>query len=511
MAQAQSPVDLPSRQGTQMSTFSDDAVPEADPSTTAGLLTERLQAWKHAVGYLEEYMESVEKAHKSHAKEYEKVLKTISKPLKEGHHFDQSLGGVAGFFENMRANTQALINTNLETEKSIKQSVLPILERLHKEIKNKTKELAHGAQKGAKEVDKLRNTTQKHIELLGQTTASFESRGGKLSPHDDPYVIHRGVLFRLNHQILEENNHRNDLIAVQTNFQTFEAHIVQVVQQAMEAFNQFAGGQAEKARALFSDMLGAVQRIPPDFEWKRFESRSADKLVNPNEPPRMLESVQFPNMNHPSTKPLIEGTLQRKSRNKLSWGYQTGYYVVTPSKYLHEFKDSDNLRKDPTPELSIYLPDAIIGLPHQDKFSIKGKDESKKLSGKLTGHSEISFKANSTTAANQWVEVIKSVVGDSAQYAETEPSPDAEHDKKLEAGAAETATTAAPLAPAEPATAAGTDHPAQEAGVIGTGASAQVPTTGEAKPSADTAVPVSTGAATTADAAKVDEKPTAAA
>jgi hypothetical protein len=34
------------------------------------------------------------------------VTQTISDPLREGHHFDQSLGGVAGLFENMRANTQ---------------------------------------------------------------------------------------------------------------------------------------------------------------------------------------------------------------------------------------------------------------------------------------------------------------------------------------------------------------------------------------------------------------------
>lgn len=42
----------------------------------------------------------------AHAKEYEKVLKTVSHPLKEGHHFDQSLGGVAGMFDNIRSNTQ---------------------------------------------------------------------------------------------------------------------------------------------------------------------------------------------------------------------------------------------------------------------------------------------------------------------------------------------------------------------------------------------------------------------
>lgn len=111
MSQTQSPVDIPSRQGTQFSTFSDDAVPETDPSNvsylyilwtppnrqspsshraadippqTAGLLAERLQAWKHAVVYLEEYMEAVEKAHKAQSKEYEKVLKVRSRNARAG-------------------------------------------------------------------------------------------------------------------------------------------------------------------------------------------------------------------------------------------------------------------------------------------------------------------------------------------------------------------------------------------------------------------------------------------
>lgn len=130
--------------------------------------------------------------HKAHAKEYEKCLKRVSHPLKEGHHFDQNLGGIAGLFENIRANTQALANSHLETEKNIKGSVLPILERLHAEIKNKTKELWKGAVKGSKEVDKSRNLTQKHIELLGQHTGSF-STGRKIEPANDPYILQRGV------------------------------------------------------------------------------------------------------------------------------------------------------------------------------------------------------------------------------------------------------------------------------------------------------------------------------
>ncbi|ETS74290.1 hypothetical protein PFICI_14156 [Pestalotiopsis fici W106-1] len=418
--------EMPLRHGTTMSSMAstDSAVPEFDPSTTAGLLAERLQAWKHSVGYLESYVTAVEKAHAHHSKEYEKVLKTISQPLKEGRHFDQGLGGVAGFFENMRVNTQAMINSNTETEKTLKGTVLPILERLHKEIKAKAKEVEHGAGKSAKEVEKARNTTQKHIELLGQHSASFESTGGKMNPTEDPYVIQRGVYHRLNKQVIEENNHRNDLIHVQENFQAFEAHVIQVVQQAMEAFNAVAGGQAEKTRALYADMLGAAQRIPPDFEWKGFLHREGANLVNPNDPPRSVDAINFPNQNHNSTKALIEGSLERKSRNKLSWGTQTGYYVVTPSKFLHEFKDDDNFANDPKPELSIYLPDAVVGTPSGEKFNVKGKDKAKGIGSKLAGTSELAFKAHSPAEAQRWFEAISAAAGATgAAYESTPASP----------------------------------------------------------------------------------------
>lgn len=305
-----------------------------------------------------------------------------------------------------------MITSHLETEKNLKGSVLPILERLHKEIKNKSKELSSGAGKSAKEVDKARNITQKHIELLGQQAACHDSSGGKINASDDPYIVHRGVYHRLHKQVLEENNMRHDLIAVQNNFAQFEAHIVEVIQQAMMSFNEFVGGQAQKDQTFFADMLGTAQAVPPDLEWQKFMERNQNILVNPNSCQRSVDSISFPNQNHKSTKPLIEGTLERKSRNKLSMsGYSSGYYVVTPSKYLHEFKDNDNFRKDPTPELSIYLPDATIGYTNREKFNVKGKDVSKGIGSKLSGSSEVAFKAHSTADATRWFEAIRSVAG----------------------------------------------------------------------------------------------------
>jgi hypothetical protein len=39
------------------------------------LFSERLQAWKHAVAYIEDYVTATEKLQHAHGKEYEKVLK----------------------------------------------------------------------------------------------------------------------------------------------------------------------------------------------------------------------------------------------------------------------------------------------------------------------------------------------------------------------------------------------------------------------------------------------------
>lgn len=64
----------PARSDTISSTASGDAIP-VEKGDIGGLLVQRLQAWKHAVGYLEAYVAATERVHKDLAKEYEKVLK----------------------------------------------------------------------------------------------------------------------------------------------------------------------------------------------------------------------------------------------------------------------------------------------------------------------------------------------------------------------------------------------------------------------------------------------------
>lgn len=313
-------------------------------------------------------------------------------------------------FDNIRSNTQAISNSHNETAKALKGSVLPILERLHAEIKNKNKELTKGAGKGSKAVDKAQKTTQKHIELLGQHTAGFESTGGKVAAHEDPYVLQRGVYHRLNNQILEENNNRQDLLTVQNNFSQFEAHVLQTMQNAMGQFNQVVGQQCEQVRTMYGDMAMNGQKIAPDFEWNGFVQRNNNVLIDPSAPPRSIENTSFANQNHKATQPLIAGSLERKG--KMLKKYDSAFWVVTPSKYLHEFKTDDDFSKDPVPETSLYLPDCVVGAIDGQKFNVKGKDVSKSSIGnKFSMNHEYAFKAHTAQDAAKWWETIRAAAG----------------------------------------------------------------------------------------------------
>ena len=273
-------------------------------------------------------------------------------------------------------------------------------------------------------MDAARNASQKQIELLGQYAGAFDAASHqRLEAAHDPYVLHRGIQHRLHRQVLEENNGRNDILAVQRNFAAFEAHVVQVLQQAMAAFLQAVGGHADRAKAMYSDMAASIQHVPLDFEWKRFAERRADVLLDANAPMRQVAHITYPNMEHAATRPLIAGTLERKSRAGVGGlgGYKPAYYSVTPAGYFHQFADDDNFRKDPVPELSLYLPDCTVGAVNDTKFHIKGKDASKgKVGSALAMSHELSFKAHTPADAQKWHQVIARAAGGSSN----EPPPD---------------------------------------------------------------------------------------
>ena len=68
--------------------------------------------------------------------------------------------------------------------------------------------------------------------------------------------------------------------------------------------------------------------------------------------------------------------------------------------------------RDPTPDLSLYLPDCAVGAIDGEKFTVKGKDASKgKLGGAVSMSHDYNFKAHTIDDAFKWWEIIRGTAG----------------------------------------------------------------------------------------------------
>ena len=299
-----------------------------------------------------------------------------------------------------------MVNVCSETDRNLKESVLPMLERLHNDIKTKTKELKADGFKGAKIIEKARRATQKHIMLLAQSTVSYDATtSNKNGPYNDPYIIRRVVDHQLNRQAMKESDNRQDNREIQESFLWFEMHVLQTVQCVLAKFFQYMGGQQDHQRAMYGDILGTAQLILPDLEWISFVERKNATLLVPQSLPRS----KFLNRAHPATQPIIEGVLERHFHG-ITNEAKKGYYVVTPAGYLHGFSHDDPYQK-PVPNLSLYLPNCTINALNDANFHVKGVDvSSRKIGNPFHVTTDFNFRARGADDAERWCSIIEETI-----------------------------------------------------------------------------------------------------
>lgn len=201
------------------------------------------------------------------------------------------------------------------------------------------------------------------------------------------------------------------MLSVQESFSQFEAHVVQTIQQGMGQLYTAVSQQADRQKSQYANMVQKTQGQNPLFEWQHFAQRNSAVLMDPTAGPRTLNDATFPNQNHASSQPLIQGSLERKQG--LLKKYESSHYAVTPARYLHEFKSDDDISRDPSPEMSLWLPECtVVGQASGNTFVVKGKDVSSKLS--LSGTKEYEFRARSDQDADMWWRVVRDVCAGTA-------------------------------------------------------------------------------------------------
>lgn len=398
------------------------------------ILVDRLLEYKSITKGLVAYYEGIAKLETFAAVELQKIGGHLPVPLREGNQF-MTEGGWQTVLENTRERTRAISDHHNALAHGITHGTLHDLNKVKDNIKEFIEELSEKPSRLATEVGKSRAESTRIITQLAEAITLSKVNPLDLAANDDPVLLHRQINEQLKSQVKLENLLTMMIIEYQKKCFELEKRINNDIQAAVQEF--------ESSRSIFAKLISqewqtihaGVTGIDPELEWKEFSKRS-DHLIPDDFPMRDLDNITFPGNNDETTKPITSGILERKKR--FTRHYKEGYYVLTPSGYLHEFKSSD-LSKHPQPEVSIFLPNCSLGPPAPAdaktfKWHIEGSKHTggSQNSGSLTkmrkslyiGRKEVAFSFKCRTHAEmmRWWELMKQTAPHSTAVADKSPS-----------------------------------------------------------------------------------------
>ncbi|EFP75100.2 hypothetical protein, variant [Puccinia graminis f. sp. tritici CRL 75-36-700-3] len=400
------------------------------------ILVDRFLEYKSITKGFIAYYEGLAKLETSTAAELQKIGGHLPVPLREGNQFlAEGAGGWQTILFNTRERTRAISDHHTAFAQSITQSTLHDLNKIKADVKELIAELGAKPTQLATEVGKSRAESTEVITHLSKSIAQSKTNPMALVAHDDPVLLHRQVEEQVKQQMNLENSLTRMIIEYQKKGLELEKRVNIDIQAVVKDFESARLNAEKSISNEWQTIHAGVTGLNPELEWTEFAQRSGH-LVPEDIEMRDLEKITFPGHNEELTSPINVGLLERKKR--FTRNYKEGYYVLTPSGYLHEFKTSDPT-KHSEPEMSIFLPNCTLGAPAPPeaktfKWHIEGarRTSGGHNTGSLNkmkkslhiGSKEVAFSFKSRTHAEMmhWWELMQKVAQHSVTL--TDKTPD---------------------------------------------------------------------------------------
>ncbi|PVF98026.1 hypothetical protein CPB86DRAFT_759130 [Serendipita vermifera] len=374
------------------------------------VIIERFVAWKAIVKQLIAYFEGIADIENNIARELTKLGGVIQVPFRAGNQF-LGEGGLQDIFYNIRDKTRTIADAHANLGRTIDSSIVQHLEKLRAEIKGHIRNVERDTGRLATSVAKERENSTKQIAELARAIALFKNTPMAVTSKDDPYVQNILVAKQLQKQVLEENALQKSIVIMQQSSAHFEEGIVRSIQSTWQTFDEWQSRMSSTVQDTWRIVAESMGSLSPDREWIEFAART-DHLLDPETPLRNPATIEYPFKNDASVVAVHVGLLERKKKWSRSWG--EGYYVLTPSGWLHEYPSSDPATRA-SPTFSLFLPLCTLGPPstqrsRSHKFTLEGKSDAEGsrrhsiLPGKLGGKSSnaYSFRARSHEEMMEW-------------------------------------------------------------------------------------------------------------
>ncbi|KAJ3285265.1 hypothetical protein HK104_009570 [Borealophlyctis nickersoniae] len=260
----------------------------------------------------------------------------------------------------------------------IETQVIPKLRSLTAEIRKKAvdaekefasldKELARDRDTYAKLTNLLRASLGRHQSLLMGDGAQPETTVKEALK--DPWLACNALKRHISQCIERQESYRAALIEQQTHFAAFENSVLDTLRTTLSAFVDCRASDLVAETACMKLLQARIASLDAKHDWDMFHYHHANRLIERSTPLIGPKDLEVDGTNDPLTWTAKEGKLLRRGGGfRRTWRECT--VVITAAGYFHvlppvQIAEEDGEKKSDlypeTPELSLYLPDCVIG------------------------------------------------------------------------------------------------------------------------------------------------------
>ncbi|GJN89312.1 hypothetical protein Rhopal_002292-T1 [Rhodotorula paludigena] len=245
----------------------------------------------------------------------------------------------------------------------------------------------------AADVVKERELSVIKLKELASAVATSTAAPLTVPATSDPLIVRANAEVQMRQQVAKENELVRLTVLWQDKAKQFEIEILDKVKTCVKLWEEESLKLDLAVSQRVSELGKLVDSVPSSREWDHFAT--LDYLLPSQTPIRNPNLIDYPERDHPSTKPVKEGMLERKKRFVKNW--KEAYFVLSASGYLHEYTSSTTPLSSPS--ISLFLPNCTVSAlspPDSGTASRFGVSKEKPVSFTIEGRKSSSGSGGGT-------------------------------------------------------------------------------------------------------------------
>ncbi|KAI8922347.1 hypothetical protein DFJ77DRAFT_506126 [Powellomyces hirtus] len=434
----------------QKAPFADNPTHGLVPLSATEIFLVRLGGWATLVRRLMMQFEMIVEHHKRVAEAYGKCAREFAVPItsKEGNPVFGRDESCQYLFQNIQSSHIKASQENTEAASMLEMHVLPNLRSLLADLRRK----AGDSDKEWVSLDReLARDRDMYVKYEAQLKLALAKHNGEVpdgadkdstAASRDPWAANIALKKHIATCVHKQDHYRAVLLAQQEHFATFESTIVQTLRVVLSTFFDWQKKDLDASHDVFKKLKATLHTLDVARDWDSFRKRHMDRIIEKDTRTLNEGDIIYDGRENALVASDKEGILYRRESG-MKFGFRKAWkdtlVVVTSANYLHAlppsfsqtaFSTSSSSLPDQQedansskigPELSLYLPDCVIGPLMMNEKEPEEFIIQQKAGGMFGGEKKHKFKgANMDQSAMWWAYLNERV-----RMAKPQPQPTA--------------------------------------------------------------------------------------